>query len=239
VASAIWRATLITVVVAGCLLGGSGAAAVIRPGQPPDCDEHLATKQITALFSALSAGDTARVARLFPNDRTWSFSSGPGGEVVSSGGGIRITPEPAVASRLSDAVQRGDTRAIIRLFPQAGGWQLDVSPTLDGFFAHGRFSDTQVGASRPGRLGRVVAQFEGMKLRSVTPVGGKAQATDYHAVIADEYFPDATMRWRATGGRLKEQRIRAIDIGAKIVIYCETGLFARVALGLHRANEPF
>src|SRR5262249_39503822 len=140
---------------------------------------------------------------------------------------------------MSDAVQRGDAQAVIRLFPQAGGWEFDVSPTLDGFFAHGRFSDTQVRASQRRQLDRVVAQFKGMKLRLLTPVGGKAGAIDYHSVVVDEYSPDATMRGRAEGGRLKEHRIRAIDIGVKIVLYCENGLFARVALGLHRAGERF
>jgi hypothetical protein len=228
--------------VAACVFAVSVAVLVAVPsshvsataqGSAEQCNGQYFTQRVDALFGALRSGTPRRVAALFPNPETWKFHSDGAGYVVSEGGGVRIEPSEGSAADLLAAVQRRDVRTIARMFPDAGRWQLEVVPTLDGFIRDGSLSRSSSTATRDGgALAKLVDQFRGTTITWSAPDARRATATDFVSqngtVYADQYL-SGPLRWRVS--RYPRGRGHTVVRGAaKLGMYCEGGVFGHVVM---------
>jgi len=209
----------------------STMVGALRSGGSSDCDAQLVGERLNGLFRALGKGSTARVARFFPKAGEWSFAVTGSDDVVSAGGGVRIRAQPDVERQLLEAVQSHDARAVIALFPAAGGWFFDVVPTVHGFVDGGRFADDGEAAARRKELRRIVADFRGLDL-SLSSLNGRVWTTDYVSPKGTAWVRtfSGELRWRGRVDPRDAAGTRAIEGGGKIALYCENGLFGRIAL---------
>jgi hypothetical protein len=205
------------------------------------CDGTFFHQRVDALFAALTSGNPARVAALFPNESTWTFHNDNAGHLVSKGGGLRIDPVGGVAEPLAAAVSAGDGRSIAELFPAAGTWQLEVVPTLKGFIRDGSMSRSSSSATRNGRaLAALVEQFRGTRITWRAPSAQRNTATDLVSpkgtVFADQYVP-GPLHWRVA--RYPSGSGHTVIRGAaKLALYCEGGVFGHVVMTPGHASAP-
>jgi hypothetical protein len=202
------------------------------PAQTTACDTSAGLALVGALFAAVNVQDAGQLAALFPSPGGWSFARSPDGSLVSSGGGIEIRPAPGSSAAAAQALAAGPA-ALQRLYPDAGAWELTLTPTIDGALASGVTSGTAVDAVSRGQLGAFLDQVSGLHFTVRSEIGGRAAWQEH-------VMPTGTVRvrevdlggpfWRATGPRLRSHGRTLVTGGGKVAAYCEGGVLKRVLL---------